>query len=298
MWSTLLLIGVSLFFIYRFIKSWVLDPWRIHKDLWKQGIPGTYTPVIGEIFRIRRALLADDPLSYVTEMAAKFGDYYHVSFGPVVQLSISDSSLIQGVLKTNVRAYHKSTLAKLILGAWTRSNNLLLSEDGIHSRHRRMIEPVFDHKNMKSMISLIAKTTSHILSKWTAAVACEQGNMLTLNIHEEMARLTLDIVAGCVFGSEVMRNEQVHEIMYQSVRVTLNEVEKRTFNMLGIIPIINQLPLPSKRRIEKSSRDVRLVIQRIIDERKRGLTKSACKGFLSLSLSFFVSLFPSRSRLA
>jgi hypothetical protein len=50
-------------------------------------------------------------------------------------------------------------------------------------------------------------------------------------------------------------------------------------NMITIIPIINQLPFPSKRRIEKSKRDVRVVIQRIIDDRKKGLTKSACKGF-------------------
>jgi hypothetical protein len=44
-------------------------------------------------------------------MATKFGDYYHTSFGPVPCLNISDPSLIEGVLKTNVHAYHKSTFA-------------------------------------------------------------------------------------------------------------------------------------------------------------------------------------------
>jgi hypothetical protein len=49
--------------------------------------------------------------SHSRGMSDKFGDYYHFSFGPTACLNISDPSLIEGVLKTNVRAYHKSTLA-------------------------------------------------------------------------------------------------------------------------------------------------------------------------------------------
>jgi hypothetical protein len=48
--------------------------------------------------------------------------------------------------------------------------------------------------------------------------------------------------------------------------------------MIGIIPIINCLPLPSKRRIDQSKKNVKYAVQHIIDERKKGLTKSACKG--------------------
>ncbi|CAF1531612.1 unnamed protein product, partial [Adineta steineri] len=52
----------------------------------------------------------------------------------------------------------------------------------------------------------------------------------------------------------------------------------RTLNMIGLIPIINRLPFPSKQRIDKSKQDVRIVIQRIIDDRKKNLTTSSCKG--------------------
>ena len=43
-----------------------------------------------------------------------------------------------------------------------------------------------------------------------------------------------------------MKNESFRQIICQAVTTTLEDVEQRTFNMIGLIPIINKLPLPSK----------------------------------------------------
>ena len=75
-----------------------------------------------------------------------------------------------------------------------------------------------------------------------------------------------------------MKNGNVREIVYYNVTETLTDIEKRILNMIAIIPMVNRLPIPSKQRIDKSKYDVRIVIQRIIDDRNKGLTKSACKG--------------------
>jgi hypothetical protein len=128
------------------------------------------------------------------------------------------------------------------------------------------------------MISLMVEITSNLINKWTLSLN-KTKNELTSDIKHDMTRLTLDIVTGCVFGSGLMKHENVRDVICRNVTTTLQDVERRLFNMITIIPIINQLPFPSKRRIEKSKRDVRVVIQRIIDDRKKGLTKSACKGF-------------------
>ncbi|CAF4192934.1 unnamed protein product, partial [Adineta steineri] len=202
---------------------------------------------------IRRAILADDPMAYNITMANKFGSYYHVSFGPIARLTIDDPLLIQGVLKTNARAYHKSNLMQLILGSLISNENLLMSEDNIHAQHRRLISPAFQHQNINSMTSLMVDITTDLINKWSSSMNNE-NNTLTIDIHKEMARLTLDIVTGCVFGSGMMKNEHIREIIHEGVTTTLKDVEERTFNMIGIIPVINQLPLPSKRRIEKSKR--------------------------------------------
>jgi hypothetical protein len=131
----------------------------------------------------------------------------------------------------------------------------------------------------------MAEITSNILNKWSSLSFKDN-----VDIHKEMTGLPLDIVTGCVFGSGMMKNEHLREIIHQGVATRLEDIEHRTYNMIGIIPIINQLPLPSKRRIDKSKQNVKYAVQHIIDERKKGLSKSPCKGlfyFIDDLFSFF-----------
>ena len=231
-------------------------------------------------------------------MTKEFGRYYHVSFGPIARLHVSDVSLVHGVLKGNARFYHKSHLMKLILGVLIGNENLLMSEDNVHSQQRRLIAPLFQHQNINSMISLMVEIANEFVNKWALSIGQSKQNDQTIlvDVHQEMAHLTLDIVTGCVFGSEMMRDEHARETIHRSVTTSLDDVEKRTFNLIGIIPFVNQLPLASERRIRQSKREVRRVVQSIIDQRKKGLTKSACKGFLHLceclSLDGIVVDFP------
>ena len=78
---------------------------------------------------------------------------------------ISDPLLIQGVLKSNTRYYHKSNLMKLILETLLGYNNLLMAEDHIHAQHLRLIAPVSQYQNINSMISLMVEITSNLLNK-------------------------------------------------------------------------------------------------------------------------------------
>ena len=72
------------------MESWIYVPWRIHKDLWAQGIPGQYKPIVDDVLDMRQSILADDPMSYHIKMANKFGHYFHTSFGPMAHLVIND----------------------------------------------------------------------------------------------------------------------------------------------------------------------------------------------------------------
>ncbi|CAF2547429.1 unnamed protein product [Rotaria sp. Silwood2] len=111
-------------------------------------------------------------------------------FDPVASLIINDPLLIQEVLKTNARSYQKSNFMRLILKTLLTYHTLLMTEDNINSQHR-------------------------ILSN-----AKNQGIDLTVNIHNEMARLTLDFVIGCVFESGLIKNEYFQEVIYRNVITT------------------------------------------------------------------------------
>ncbi|CAF1307424.1 unnamed protein product [Rotaria sp. Silwood1] len=277
MWFVLLLVAFIIWILYRPFKFWIIDPWLIHRDLWAQGIPGRHIPIVGEILHIRKSILADNPLGHGANLAAQYGDYYHTSFGPVARLDTFDPELINGVLKTNARCYHKAYIMRLVLGVLLGTDNLLMAEDDVHAQHRRLIAPVFQHQNMNSMISLMVEITLNHMKIWSTAVHHENESM-RLNIHEEMARLTLDIVTSCVFGTEILSDEKMHETVHRIVSESLELMEKRLFNMIAIIPIINRLPLAGKRRIDRCIYEGKNLIRQIVDNRKKGLTKSTCKG--------------------
>jgi len=130
----------------------------------------------------------------------------------------------------------------------------------------------------------MVERTSDFLTKWKTATTNDKDHSVTLDIHEEMTNLTLDIVTGCVFGTEIIEDQHTHESIGQSITIAMKELEKRMLNMIAIIPLLNQLPLPSKKRIDKSRQDIKHIIRNIINQRKKGLTKSACKGLIIISI--------------
>ncbi|CAF2772688.1 unnamed protein product [Rotaria sp. Silwood2] len=286
MWLVIILYTLFLYIIYRLIKFWIINPWRVQRDYSNQGIPGRYIPIVGDILRQRRAYLADEPFSYVKETTAEFGDYYHTSFGPFPCLNISDPALIESILKINSRFYHKSELSRAIASTVLGYENIVLAEDENHTRHRRLINPIFQHQNINSMISLIVDITSSFLTKWQINTI-DKAYPLILDISKEMSNLTLDIITGCVFGIEAMQDIYTHETIYQSIRVAANEIEKRIYNMIIIIPILNQLPLFGKRRIDQCRQDMKKIVLQMINLRKYGLSRATCKGVL-LFLFFLI----------
>jgi cytochrome P450 len=59
---------------------------------------------------------------------------------------------------------------QLVLGTLLDSENLLLSEDNIHTQHRQLIALVFRHQTINSMISLMVEITSNFLNKRSLSI--------------------------------------------------------------------------------------------------------------------------------
>ncbi|CAF1283193.1 unnamed protein product [Rotaria magnacalcarata] len=281
MWLTISFYTLLFYVIYRLIKFWIIHPWLVQRDFSNQGIPGHYTPIVGDILDRRRAFLADELLNYIEETSVKLGDYYHTSLGPFPCLTISDPALVESVLKTNSRSYHKAQLARAIVSTILGYENVLLAEDENHTRRRRLLNPVFQHQNINSMISLMVDITSKFSTKWRIKTD-EQTYPLICDISKEMSNLTLDIITGCVFGVEVMNDKSIHETIYKSLKIALDEIEKRIYNLIILIPILNQLPIFGKRTIDKCRQDIKNITLQVINQRKQGLTKATWPDLLDL----------------
>jgi cytochrome P450 len=157
-------------------------------------------------------------------------------------------------------------------------NILLLSEGEVHCSQRILIEPVFQHHNLVSMENLMVETTSILLEKWNTMIAEQQNKSINLEMRKEMSVLTLDIVTGCVFGTGLMNDQAAHDTIHRNIAIAQKEMEHRFFSLIGILPVIKELPLRSKLNIDRARQSITLIVEKIIDDRRQGVTHSACKG--------------------
>ncbi|HKD17439.1 MAG TPA: cytochrome P450, partial [Thermoanaerobaculia bacterium] len=82
-----------------------------------------------------------DPLAFLTRTARDYGDVARFRMGPVELYLVNRPEWIRDVLVTNAAAFHKGRgleRAKRLLG-----EGLLTSEDPVHLRQRRMMQPAF-----------------------------------------------------------------------------------------------------------------------------------------------------------
>ena len=82
-----------------------------------------------------------DPLAFLTRLSREYGDVVRFRLGPVELHLLNRPDFIRDLLVTDAATFHKGRgleRAKRLLG-----EGLLTSEDPVHLRQRRMIQPAF-----------------------------------------------------------------------------------------------------------------------------------------------------------
>jgi cytochrome P450 len=269
---------LTLIILYKFLNVFLFKPYSIDRSLRLQDIPGDYIPFIGQILQLRRAIRQNRLLQYSLDRHQQYGSYYRSQLGPMARLVICDPTLITYIVKKNVKSYHRTSLARDFLGRLLGMKNLLMSEGEVHSTQRKLMQPVFQHQNLFSMENLMVETTSILLDKWKTLIADQENKSINLEIRKEMSTLTLDIVTGCVFGTGLINDQVAHDTIHRSIASAQNEMEHRFFSLIGILPVIKELPLRSKLNIDKARQSINVIVEKIVDDRRQGVTQSACKG--------------------
>jgi cytochrome P450 len=193
-----------------------------------------------------------DPIGSLTALAREYGDVVHFPLGPNELYLVSDPELIRDVLVTHHRSFHKSRAyeeAKRVLG-----NGLLTSEDGLHRRQRRLLQPLFVQERIVAYGRLMGDYAAATGERW------EAGSVIDAN--EEMSRLTLAVVGRALLDADVEDEaREVGEAIAAAVAV---------FNrfLLPFSQLLWALPLPSTRRFERSRASLDALIARLIAERR------------------------------
>jgi cytochrome P450 len=72
---------------------------------------------------------------------------------------------------------------------------LLTSEGEFWKRQRSLIQPAFHRQNILTYAAVMTSAAGRMLDSWK-----EKGER---NIHEDLMRVTLEIVSQCLYGTEV-----------------------------------------------------------------------------------------------
>ncbi len=138
-----------------------------------------------------------DALGFLADCAAQYGDVARFRLGRRSIVLVSHPDLIEQVLVTDNRNFTKHFAFDLLRP--TLGNGLLISEGDLWLRQRRLMQPAFAPRRLEAYATAMVDHTCRLLAGWNDGHACD--------LHHEMMRLTLAIVAKVLLDMDMRREE-------------------------------------------------------------------------------------------
>lgn len=226
-------------------------------------IPGPKPlPVVGNALDI-----LDTPLS---ELMLRYSREY----GPVVRFSIV-SDVLHLVSDPQALQYINTTNAKNYLDRWTppgfetllyngKLRGLVFTQRRYWMQHRQVVGQVFrSSRFLSNFVEVASEKTDFLINNvW------RNSNGSTINIHQAMRMLTLDVIGSAAFGAQFGAMEAGH-----------HEIESALSNILsGVLSVIKSpLPLwrvmqtPGRAKVQRDLESMQQIELSLINERRRRL---------------------------
>jgi cytochrome P450 len=195
----------------------------------------------------------NEPLEFITDIGRTYGDMAYFRLGPIRAYVLNHPQLIRDLLVTKNKSFRKPLwmtrgLAKID------GNGLVLSEGEFWLRQRRLVQPAFNTKRFDGYAQVTVDCTRRMLDRWSGGAS--------LNIADEMTRLTLAIIAKTLFDVELADRaadlgDAVRVISETFVREAGNPFQPPDW-----------LPLPGKRRKRRAINTLDEMIRGIIRQRR------------------------------
>jgi cytochrome P450 len=177
---------------------------------------------------------------------------------------VSDPELIREALVVRHRDFHKGVglqRARALIG-----DGLLTSEDELHRRQRRLIQPAFHHQRIEQYAAAMVACAARTDARWldlTRGASSGSAAGARIDAHAEMMRLTLMIVGRTLFGFDVEdRAAAIGRAMDACLAL---------FQRIGTMPLadlLEWLPLPGNFRYHKARRELNAIVYGMIRERQ------------------------------
>ena len=177
-----------------------------------------------------------DPIGLL-ERAASLGDMVRLRLPRLEAWLLNHPDHIGDVLVSSHQAFMKGPTmqaAKRVIG-----ENLLTSEGDVHRRQRRLIQPIFHHHRIEAYGRVMVEEAERTAQRW------RDGEIV--DVHREMATLTLSVVGRALFDTDVEADEA--KAIRHALSVTLANFP-RIFSPL--FPVVMRLPLRKNREVDSA----------------------------------------------
>lgn len=203
-------------------------------------------PVVGNYLAFVRR-----PFQFMTRNAREYGDIvgWNEIDGPVYQLNHPDH--IEQVLVQNNQNYIKGEAFQRTLAPIT-GNGILNSEGAVWRRNRHLIQPAFNPGRIQEYAGMMTDCTEDLLATW------DDGE--TRLVHEDMMEVTLHIVAQALFGVDI-------DDYVDDVGRALEEFMEASDSLSHYV-LPEQIPTPSRRRIQHARERLDSVVYELIERRR------------------------------
>ena len=130
----------------------------------------------------------ENPFDLLMDLIQKYGDIIYLKLQKDVYI-LSNPDYIEQIFTRDFKLFSKARAAELrpFLG-----NGLLLNEGESHRQHRKIIQPLFLPKSIKSYSNIMVDNIKHISDNW-------QDNT-TIDVLQEMTMLAMGVMTESLFG--------------------------------------------------------------------------------------------------
>ena len=195
---------------------------------------------------------AADRLGFLTKIARDHGDVVAIRFLHRKIVVVNHPDLVEEVLVTRNRSFIKHFALRIAKN--TMGEGLLTSEGDFWRRQRRLSQPAFHREKVAGHAGVMVEYAERMLAGWS------DGRRL--DVQEAMMRLTLEIVAKCLFDADVSGDSADASAAMETV------LHCFTAQVNKVVRLSQFLPTPTNLRLKRAMRRLDGIIYRFIAERR------------------------------
>ena len=229
--------------------------------------PAPQTPgPSGGGYGVRNLLrFAGNPLAFLRELADLHGDVVQVKMPAGRWFLVCHPDDIEALLVGNARIMGRDEYVEILKRAL--GTGLLTSDGDLWKRQRRLMAQAFVPKRIQSYADAMVRVTEAGLGSWRHGAEH--------NLHREMSRITMEVVANVLFSTGVARADG--ETVRRSMEV-INEFFSNSPE--AILKLPPWVPTPRTLRVRRAVAQIDELIFRIIAARRAGEAQGDLLGTL------------------